>query len=88
MHVVHVRTSNVGMEKLQKPELGWRVSIPAFHCILCTCNTSITGMGNSISLRGRRCGSSRRALTSKMKTGWERLSRRYSSNKCSLQHVI
>ena len=33
---------NVGMEKEQKQELGWRVSvlpIPAFHCTLCTCNT-------------------------------------------------
>ena len=34
--------SDVGMEKEQKQELGWRVSvlpIPAFHCTLCTCNT-------------------------------------------------
>ena len=33
---------DVRMEKEQKQELGWRVSvlpIPAFHCILCTCNT-------------------------------------------------
>ena len=33
---------DVGMEKEQKQELGWRVSvlpIPAFHCTLCTCNT-------------------------------------------------
>ena len=33
---------DVGMEKEQKQEFGWRVSvlpIPAFHCILCTCNT-------------------------------------------------
>ena len=43
-----IQTSNknfildVGMEKEQKEELGWRVSvlpIPAFHCVLCTCNT-------------------------------------------------
>ena len=30
------------MEKEQKQELGWRVSvlpIPAFHCTLCTCNS-------------------------------------------------
>ena len=30
------------MEREQKQELGWRVSvltIPAFHCTLCTCNT-------------------------------------------------
>ena len=34
--------SDVGVEKEQKQELGWRVSvlpIPAFHCTLCTCNT-------------------------------------------------
>ena len=34
--------SDVGMEKEQKQELGWRVSvlpIPAFRCTLCTCNT-------------------------------------------------
>ena len=48
MHVlINFFTSNknftlildVGMEKEQKKELGWRVSllpIPAFHCILCT----------------------------------------------------
>ena len=33
---------DLGMEKEQKQELGWRVSvlpIPAFHCTLCTCNT-------------------------------------------------
>ena len=32
---------DVGMEKEQTQELGWRVSvlpIPAFHCTLCTCN--------------------------------------------------
>ena len=39
--VVH-EPYNVGTEKEQKQELGWRVSvlcIPAFHSILCTCNT-------------------------------------------------
>ena len=36
---------DVGMEKEQKQELGWRVAvlpIPAFHhCILCTCNIQL-----------------------------------------------
>ena len=41
---------DVRMEKEQKPELGWRVSvlpIPAFHCIVCTCKT-ITSNKNFI----------------------------------------
>ena len=40
--VTKILFSDVGMEKEQKQELGWRVSvlpIPAFHCTLCTCNT-------------------------------------------------
>ena len=39
---------DVGMEKEQKQELGWRVSvlpIPAFHCILCTYNNIISHSG-------------------------------------------
>ena len=46
MYILVTKILNVGMEKEQKQELGWRVSvlpIPAFHCILCTCNITHSG---------------------------------------------
>ena len=64
---------NVGMEKEQKQELGWRVSvlpIPAFHCILCTCNNSQwwnAGMGNTDTLHPNSCSCSFSIPTSRIK---------------------
>ena len=70
MRIKSIQTSNknfildVGMEKEQKQELGWRVSvlpIPAFHhcdplCVACTqCTQWNAGMGNTDTLHPNSC---------------------------------
>ena len=63
---LEINTFDVGMEKEQKQELGWRVSvlpIPAFHCIYCVLakhNYNISqwwnaGMDNTDTLHPKSC---------------------------------